>query len=748
VTDILRELNDSAARTLGTTPEALDDAWGRAELRMAQRVLESRGLDLQLDVTRTERAVALVDDQPIRLPDPRHGALSSSPRESKASPLVTGAPGGAGTGPSVVPAWDVGRPTYPRQSFGNWNEHGYRANEIAFACVRELAQSSAEPRLRVRLSDDEDAPWENDHPARLFVKRPNPQTTESGFLAQLITLATVGGMALAWKERAGGGRVVALRWLRSDRVKQVRNADGTIRHWTYNNGTSEVDLPAEDVVPFPYAFDPLNPTWGLSPFAVLARAIAVDNTTTDFQAKFFEQAGVPYGLITTEQMLMDDDAERIAERWQERYAGMEGWHKPAVLGQGAKYERMGLNMAEMQLDFLRAHSEARICGAFGVPPIIVGAKVGLDRSTFANYAEARKSFWQETLRPLYQQIADVFTLWLAPDFGSQVHFAFDLSNVGALQIDEGEKWTRAREAFTAGFVSDNEARQEIGLDPWPVARRVLTVAMIPEDAPVADERNAKSSSRGRERKARIVPLDTKAQGSDELRRTMDRSQRSLVPPFETRMRKLYRGIADHAAAAVRASKARPVSELLSDDDRDELELELRRFRDLVGEQTVELLNGLYPLGATYQPDASYYAKVDRDTAAMWETLQTRVAELLTYAEEQSWSDDELVNGDDSHAGIVGAIAGSTGDDRPGVHVLTATTSLIALDQYVGARNDASVLAYRAGGVASVEVEDGIDHDEACIAADGQRWTLEEAMLNDKEHPNCVRVFVPVFDEES
>ena len=741
----MRELDESAARTLGTTPAELDAAWKRAELSTARHLLERNGMALQLPATQERFDELDVSSRAIALPDPRYGGL----KQLGSAPVVSSST------PSVIPTWDVGQAKYPRQSYANWIEEGYRKNEIAFACVRELAQSTSEPRLRVKLSDEPEAPFVDDHPAALFMRQPRERTSQSSWMSEFITLGAVGGNTLAWKERSDGNRVLALRWLRSDKVKLIRRADGTITDYRYNNGTSEVDLPAEDVVHYPWAFDPAAPGWGLSPFAVLARAVSTDNVVTDWQHRFFEQAAVPYGLITTEQMLLPDDADRMAERWQERYSGLDGWHRPAVLGQGAKYERMGLNMQEMALDTLRSIDESRICAVFNVPAILAGAKVGLDRSTFANYAEARRSFWSETLRPLYRQVADALTLQLAPDFGSTVRFEFDLSDVAALQVDEGEKWTRAGTAFVQGWVSDNEARQEIGLDPWPIARRMLTVAQVPEPAPAPSDQSGSVTTAARAHTTQLkhaVPVETKASAGDALQRALSASQRSLVPPFETRMRQLYRAIATHASENARKASTRAelkqlpsVADLLDESDRDELELELRRFRDLVGEQTTELLKGLYPLDGSYDPPPAYYARVSADTRAMWETLQARLAERLAVAEERGWSDDQLVNGDDDEAGVVAAIAGTSADDRRGTHVLTAATALIALDQYVSHRNDASVTLYGQAGVSFVDVEDGVDHDEACAAADGQRWSLDEALANEKEHPNCVRVFVPVFE---
>ncbi len=59
-------------------------------------------------------------------------------------------------------------------------------------------------------------------------------------------------------------------------------------------------------------------------------------------------------------------------------------------------------------------------------------------------------------------------------------------------------------------------------------------------------------------------------------------------------------------------------------------------------------------------------------------------------------------------------------------------------------NLGSVAAYRTGGVTHVDVLDGED-DPICAAANGSRWTLEEAEANPLGHPNCTRAFSPVVE---
>jgi len=59
-----------------------------------------------------------------------------------------------------------------------------------------------------------------------------------------------------------------------------------------------------------------------------------------------------------------------------------------------------------------------------------------------------------------------------------------------------------------------------------------------------------------------------------------------------------------------------------------------------------------------------------------------------------------------------------------------------------AYNHGALFGYAAAGYTQVEVSDG-DDDEECAAADGQIWSIEEALANPLEHPNCTRAFDPV-----
>jgi hypothetical protein len=64
-----------------------------------------------------------------------------------------------------------------------------------------------------------------------------------------------------------------------------------------------------------------------------------------------------------------------------------------------------------------------------------------------------------------------------------------------------------------------------------------------------------------------------------------------------------------------------------------------------------------------------------------------------------------------------------------------------------AYNHGNVLGYKANDVNDVDVEDG-DDDEKCADANGETWSVEEALENPLEHPDCTRNFAPHLDDRA
>jgi SPP1 gp7 family putative phage head morphogenesis protein len=82
----------------------------------------------------------------------------------------------------------------------------------------------------------------------------------------------------------------------------------------------------------------------------------------------------------------------------------------------------------------------------------------------------------------------------------------------------------------------------------------------------------------------------------------------------------------------------------------------------------------------------------------------------------------------------------------GVTDSRSRSEMLARTESATAYNRGATLAYRDAGIERVRVMDG-DEDEACAAADGQIWTVDEAEENPIAHPNCTRAFIPVVGED-
>jgi HK97 family phage portal protein len=380
----------------------------------------------------------------------------------------------------MVQTWTEDKPTYSEVDFETMVKAGYRKNEIIFACVSKTANTASQVELKVYSRSDEELP---NHPLKAILQRPNPYMSEFDFWSSVILYQKLAGRAIYEKVRSRAGRVVQLWPLRPDWITPIVSSTALIGGYLYEPpGLDPIRLETKDVLDFKL-FDPVNLYHGYPPVAVAARVGDVDNAATDYLKLFFEKGGTPPGLLKTTQRLQEAEVVRIRRLWRERYGGHEHWLEPAVLDSDAEYQRIGLDFSEMGFDVLDARNEARICMVLDVPPILIGAKIGLDRATYSNYSEARRAWWEDSLLPLYANFQDVIENQLVPEYGGNVTPEWDYSRVSALQEERNQRWTRATSAASAGLITVNEFCLEVGLPDKGVAGEVYLRGMATVEVP-------------------------------------------------------------------------------------------------------------------------------------------------------------------------------------------------------------------------------------------------------------------------
>jgi HK97 family phage portal protein len=384
--------------------------------------------------------------------------------------------------------------TTNREALDLWS----RRNELVYACIEKKKQAAIDPTPVVEQQKGEN--WEPipGHPLTRLLARPNPLEDGSAFWGNWIASEDVFGEAYAEIERNSLGQPVRLWRLNPLNMKPIagRGRDGSpIRAYEYTMNGRVVTMKAEDVL-VRRKTDLTNNFFGLAPLQVAMGAVDMDTAQTDFVRAFFTNGGVPSGLLRfPNATLTSERAEEARQRFMSKYGrGGRGYNGVAVLDQNAEYQKVGANLGELESETLRCQSEARICSVFGVPPLLVGAYVGLLYVNQRASAEAaQKEFWDNTMSPLFKSLRTWLTWNLLPEFADialveaeRIRVSWDMSKVMAMQEDVDARHDRARKNLQAGGITLNEFRAEVGLDADPEGdyylRPVTAQAATPEVA--------------------------------------------------------------------------------------------------------------------------------------------------------------------------------------------------------------------------------------------------------------------------
>ena len=83
-------------------------------------------------------------------------------------------------------------------------------------------------------------------------------------------------------------------------------------------------------------------------------------------------------------------------------------------------------------------------------------------NTYANYQEATRSFWRQSVLPLVDRTAKALSGWLAPAWGEGLVLKADLDQVEALSPEREALWARLE---AASFLTVDEKRAAVGYGP-------------------------------------------------------------------------------------------------------------------------------------------------------------------------------------------------------------------------------------------------------------------------------------------
>jgi HK97 family phage portal protein len=371
-------------------------------------------------------------------------------------------------GPMI--AWSgVGQPLWTPRRFENLAEEGFRKNVISYRCVMQVATAcSAIPWL---LYDDTGEEIDR-HPLLDLLCHPNPLQDGISFMESIYAYLEIAGNAYIEAVRSHDNqRPIELYVLRPDRMKIVPGSAGFPQGYQYNVNGQTTTWPADPIsgasnILHLKRFNPLDDWYGMAPLEAAQVSVDQHNAAGSWNQALLNQSARPSGALVYApkdgpSTLNDDQMQRLREEVGQMYQGSHNAGRPLILEGGLDWREMSLSPKDM--DWLAGRNTAArdIALAFGVPAQMVGIP---DSQTYANMAEARMAFYEETVLPLVTRVIAGFDHWLTPMFDDHLELDFDPDEISALTPRRDQQWSKLQNAT---FLTRNEKREAAGYGPVP-----------------------------------------------------------------------------------------------------------------------------------------------------------------------------------------------------------------------------------------------------------------------------------------
>jgi HK97 family phage portal protein len=515
------------------------------------------------------------------------------------------------------------------------------------------------------------------------------------------------------KLKNGRGRVLEIWPLRPDRIRIVPSQEHYVSHYIYDLDGQTHRIAREDLIHFKFP-NPTNDYYGQSPLRACLRQIATDNDATDYSKAMLQNGGVPAGILSIPEPLSAEARKRIREQWKQTYGG-NSRGEIAVLEGSTEFQQLSMDMQSLAFIDLRGISETRILMTLGVPPILVGAKSGLEHATYSNYNEARLSFWDETISALHRRFLSKIEgdKDLNPMGGS---FVFDLSNVPAFINRRQTRFENAIAGFQSGLLTIDEARAEVGLEAADDALE----AESDEDVSTVVDIDLKKKSRdldllkqtlGTVRSADVyydrfehwTKKELKQQGKA-LNKILETETKELSSEQIAAIQSQFERLEREWTAAAAASIAPIMSGLL----------------EMAGEQAALTIGTKFDI--TNAATLAFIREEQYKFAASFsKTSVQAVSKALERSFDEGWDRSRLVT--ELKDAFVGTVA-------------TNRARLIAQTETIRAANAGSKAVYKAEGVQGIEWVASSDACPYCQGLDGKVISVEDNFVskNDNYQP--------------
>ena len=368
---------------------------------------------------------------------------------------------------------------WARRDFNKSALEGYQQSAVVNACVYLTAKAAMSVPLAVMSGEVEIETG----PLNKLLNRPNVMTSGEAFIQALVSDMMLGGECFIERvDLAGKPREL---WRHQPgRVSVVPGPAGLPQAYEINISGSkrriDVDL-TRDKLQLLHIKDyhPTDDWRGMSSIDPAAFAIDMHTGGLRWNNALLANGAQPSGALIYapkegSEKLDDDQWARLRTELNESFSGAKNAGKPLLLDGGLDWKEMGFSPKDMNFEEGMNVAARLIALAFGVPPLILSIP---GDNTFANYTEANKAFYRQSVLPMLGHICKELSWWLGPSFGTDITIEPDTDDLEIFADERAAQWDRIEKSTS---MTINEKRAAQGLEPVAGGDVILiSSSMIP-----------------------------------------------------------------------------------------------------------------------------------------------------------------------------------------------------------------------------------------------------------------------------
>lgn len=193
---------------------------------------------------------------------------------------------------------------------------------------------------------------------------------------------------------------------------------------------------------------------GISPIEAARADVSAALDLRDYAKNWFTSAGVPTGVLKTNQSLNAEQAQEVTNNWHNKQQNRQ----IAVLGNGFDYQQVALSPREALFTDIVEQNIVSIARLFGIPARLLITTVPGGSDTYTNLQDENQVFYRHTLMAYTDAITDALSNCLPR--GTRVEFDYQ----HLFRADVTTRYNYYATGIAAGFLTVEEVREKEGLN--------------------------------------------------------------------------------------------------------------------------------------------------------------------------------------------------------------------------------------------------------------------------------------------